>query len=125
MAFVKDVTIPDGTQLSAGEVFTKTWRLQNRGTCTWTPDYMLVYTSGDQMGSTTAVRLPGNVGDQLIERANFHLFQTSCIDCYRQDSNARCDADSVNPWLSRTVLNRVTRRKMAAKLSRLIVPAGR
>jgi Ig-like domain from next to BRCA1 gene len=59
--FVKDVTIPDGTQLSAGEVFTKTWRLQNRGTCTWTPDYMLVYTSGDQMGSTTAVRLPGNV----------------------------------------------------------------
>ena len=61
VAFVKDVTIPDGSQLSAGEVFMKTWRLQNRGTCTWTPDYMLVYTSGDQMGSTTAVRLPGNV----------------------------------------------------------------
>ncbi|HLO15196.1 MAG TPA: NBR1-Ig-like domain-containing protein [Anaerolineales bacterium] len=59
--FIKDVTIPDGTQLSAGEVFTKTWRLQNRGTCTWTPDYMLVYTSGDPMGSTTAVRLPGYV----------------------------------------------------------------
>jgi len=59
--FIKDVTIPDGTQLSAGEVFTKVWRLQNRGTCTWTPDYMLVYTSGDQMGSTTAVRLPGYV----------------------------------------------------------------
>src|SRR5512140_2447803 len=39
--FIKDVTIPDGTQLSVNEVFTKTWRLQNRGTCTWTPDYML------------------------------------------------------------------------------------
>jgi hypothetical protein len=61
LAFVKDVTIPDGTAMGPGEVFTKTWRLQNRGTCTWTPDYMLVYTSGDQMGSTTAVRLPGNV----------------------------------------------------------------
>jgi hypothetical protein len=61
VAFIKDVTIPDGTQLAPGEVFTKTWRLQNRGTCTWTPDYMLVYTSGDLMGSTTAVRLPGNV----------------------------------------------------------------
>ncbi|HEX5807878.1 MAG TPA: NBR1-Ig-like domain-containing protein [Anaerolineales bacterium] len=61
VAFVKDVTIPDGTQLAPGEIFTKTWRLQNRGTCTWTPDYMLVYTSGDPMGSTTAVRLPGNV----------------------------------------------------------------
>jgi hypothetical protein len=61
VTFIKDVTIPDGTQLSAGEVFTKVWRLQNRGTCTWTPDYMLVFTGGDQMGSTTAVRLPGNV----------------------------------------------------------------
>jgi hypothetical protein len=61
VAFVKDVTIPDGTQLSAGEVFTKTWRLQNRGTCTWTPDYMLVFSGGDPMGSTTAVRLPGYV----------------------------------------------------------------
>lgn len=61
VAFVKDVTIPDGTQLAPGEVFTKVWRLKNRGTCTWTTDYMLVYTSGDPMGSTTAVRLPGNV----------------------------------------------------------------
>lgn len=61
MAFVKDVTIPDGTSLAPGEVFTKIWRLQNRGTCTWTSDYMLVYTSEDPMGSTTAVRLPGNV----------------------------------------------------------------
>jgi hypothetical protein len=61
VAFIKDVSIPDGTQLLAGEVFTKTWRLQNRGTCTWTPDYMLVYTSGNPMGSTTALRLPGYV----------------------------------------------------------------
>ncbi|RPJ18913.1 MAG: hypothetical protein EHM33_31160 [Chloroflexi bacterium] len=59
--FIKDVTIPDGTQLSTNEVFTKTWRLQNRGTCTWTPDYMLVYTSGSQMGPSTAVRLNGYV----------------------------------------------------------------
>ena len=61
VTFVKDVTIPDGTKFLAGETFTKTWRLQNRGTCTWTPDYMLVFSGGDAMGSTTAVRLPGNV----------------------------------------------------------------
>ncbi len=59
--FIKDVAIPDGTKLSVGEVFTKTWRLQNRGTCTWTPDYMLVFTSGNPMGGTTAIRLPGYV----------------------------------------------------------------
>ncbi len=61
VTFVKDVTIPDGTRLSAGETFTKTWRLKNRGTCTWTSDYMLVFTNGDQMGGTTAIRLPGPV----------------------------------------------------------------
>jgi len=59
--FVKDVTISDGTEFAPGETFVKTWRLKNRGTCTWTPDYMLVFTSGDSMGSTSAVRLPGNV----------------------------------------------------------------
>ena len=61
VSFVKDVTIPDGTLLDPGEIFTKTWRLENRGTCTWTPDYMLVFTSGEALGSTTAVRLPGYV----------------------------------------------------------------
>jgi len=61
VSFVKDVTVPDGSRFAPGETFTKTWRLNNRGTCTWTPDYMLVYTSGAQMGSTTAVRLPGYV----------------------------------------------------------------
>ena len=54
--FVKDVTVPDGTGFAPGEIFVKTWRLKNRGTCTWTPDYMLVFTSGDWLGSTTAVR---------------------------------------------------------------------
>jgi len=59
--FVKDVTVPDGTWFAARETFTKIWRLKNRGTCTWTADYMLVFVSGDPMGGTTAVRLPGNV----------------------------------------------------------------
>ena len=61
VTFLKDVTIPDGTEMGPGEIFTKTWRLQNRGTCTWTSDYYLVFTGGDSMGETTAVRLPGRV----------------------------------------------------------------
>lgn len=61
VAFVQDVTVPDGARFTAGETFTKTWRLRNRGTCTWTPDYVLVFVRGDQMGGTTAVRLPGYV----------------------------------------------------------------
>lgn len=61
VAFVKDVTVEDGTTFAPGEVFTKTWRLKNRGTCTWTPDYMLVFSSGSQMGGTTATRLSAYV----------------------------------------------------------------
>jgi hypothetical protein len=61
VSFVKDVTVPDGTTFAPGETFIKTWRLKNRGTCTWTPDYMLVFSGGTQMGGTTAVRLPGYV----------------------------------------------------------------
>lgn len=61
VSFVKDVTIPDGTVFAPGDTFTKTWRLKNRGTCTWTPDYLLVFASGEKMGGTTAVRLPGYV----------------------------------------------------------------
>jgi hypothetical protein len=67
-SFIKDVTILDGTKLSPGETFTKTWRLQNRGTCTWTSDYMLIFVNGDQMGGTTAVRLPSNVAPgQMVD----------------------------------------------------------
>ena len=59
-AFVKDVTIPDGTWLSPGEVFTKTWRLKNVGTCTWTPDYDVVFYGGAQMSGVT-MQVPGYV----------------------------------------------------------------
>ena len=61
VSFVKDVTVSDGSVFSPGDTFTKVWRLKNRGTCTWTPDYMLVFTSGEAMGGTTAVRLPAYV----------------------------------------------------------------
>jgi hypothetical protein len=58
--FVSDVTIPDGTLLNPGEVFTKTWRLKNAGTCTWTPEYDVVFYGGVQMGGVT-MQIPGYV----------------------------------------------------------------
>ena len=56
--FVADITIPDGTLLSAGASFVKTWRLKNVGTCTWDTAYSLVFDSGTQMGPTTSVSMP-------------------------------------------------------------------
>jgi hypothetical protein len=61
-AFVKDVTIPDGTKVDPGDGFTKTWRLRNVGTCTWTTAYDVVFASGNRMHAPASVGLPGNVG---------------------------------------------------------------
>ena len=61
MAYVSDITIPDGQRMNQGEGFRKTWRVQNTGTCTWTADYSFVYVSGDQM-SGRAINVPGMVG---------------------------------------------------------------
>lgn len=51
--FVKDVTIPDNTQMVVGQVFKKTWRVTNSGTCTWTTSFKLAFSSGDAMGGTS------------------------------------------------------------------------
>jgi len=71
-AFVADVTVPDNTTVDKGEAFTKTWRIRNTGTCTWTPSYTLVFKSGEQMSAPDARPLdgqtkPGNALDISVE----------------------------------------------------------
>ena len=61
VAFVKDVTIPDGTVIERDKTFTKTWRLKNRGTCTWTTSYSLVFRDGSLMDGPINMSLPHNV----------------------------------------------------------------
>ncbi|HTX90062.1 MAG TPA: NBR1-Ig-like domain-containing protein [Anaerolineales bacterium] len=63
--FISDVTIPDNTAIGSGQAFTKTWRLRNIGTCTWTPAYTVSFINGDSMGlpagysqSLTSVPVP-------------------------------------------------------------------
>jgi hypothetical protein len=70
--FGGDVTIPDYSQIEAGEEFTKTWRLQNSGESTWTTDYSLVFKEGDQMGGPESVSLldevpPGELVDISVD----------------------------------------------------------
>jgi hypothetical protein len=56
--YAADVTIPDGTVMSPGAAFVKTWRVRNSGTCDWEAGYELVFVSGDQMGGPASVSLP-------------------------------------------------------------------
>jgi hypothetical protein len=53
LAFVRDVNIPSGTVLAKDQVFTKTWKVENTGTCAWTPQYILVSAGGDTLGGET------------------------------------------------------------------------
>lgn len=61
-AFVSDVTYPDGSTVPLGGAFTKIWRLQNNGTCTWNTSYALVYVTGERFSAPAAVAMPTNVG---------------------------------------------------------------
>lgn len=49
MEFVADVNVPDGTNMSPGQDFLKTWRVKNTGSCTWGADYKLIYSYGEKM----------------------------------------------------------------------------
>jgi uncharacterized protein YkwD len=55
--YVKDISIPDNTKLTAGEAFTKTWQLRNTGTCIWNVRYALVFVGGEQMGAAVTTPL--------------------------------------------------------------------
>ena len=60
-SFVSDVTYPDDSEVAADSSFTKTWRLRNDGTCTWTSSYALVFSHGDRMDGPAEAALPGAV----------------------------------------------------------------
>lgn len=54
-----DVTYPDGSEVTPGQEFLKTWKLRNTGSCTWGAGYHVVYAYGEKMnGTPAAVPIP-------------------------------------------------------------------
>ena len=82
-ALFAHVTIPDGTVLFPGTMFTKTWRLQNVGSCVWNPYYQLVFVSGDQMGAPLFMALPGDVRLGQTVDISLNLTAPSAAGSYR------------------------------------------
>jgi hypothetical protein len=60
LTFVSDVTIPDNTQMNPGKTFTKTWKVQNSGSCAWDAGFKFQNTGGESMGAA-AFTLPSAV----------------------------------------------------------------
>lgn len=65
-SFVEDVTVPDGTNFSPSETFTKTWRLFSDGCVPWPSGTLFVFDSGDQMGAPDSAPVPDTpIGDTV------------------------------------------------------------
>ena len=64
--FVEDVNYPDHTRLEPGEQFTKTWKLQNTGNCSWT-GYTVAFVSGDDLGAPESVAVPETEASSTVE----------------------------------------------------------
>jgi len=70
--YIKDMNIPDGTVIAPGESFTKTWKFENTGNCTWDSDLLIVFVDGDdldgsdeEIGKTVKVNKRGDVSVYL------------------------------------------------------------
>ena len=82
-AFVTDVSVPDGSSFAPSTAFTKTWRLQNIGTCTWTTAYALVFSSGLPIGGPAAVNLLSSVAPGQVVDLSVNLTAPSAAGHYR------------------------------------------
>lgn len=64
--YVSDINVPDGTQMSPGQDFIKTWRIKNSGTCSWGAGYRLVYGYGSKLdGQPVAFTTTVNPGEEV------------------------------------------------------------
>jgi len=71
--FIADVTIPPGTVMLSGTAFTKTWSIQNTGSCAWTTSYAVVYVTGERFGAPDALPLPMNVAPGQIINVSIRM----------------------------------------------------
>ncbi len=52
LRYVRDVTIPDNTPMTPAQVFTKSWLVENSGTCPWQAGFQVVLIGGEAMGGS-------------------------------------------------------------------------
>ncbi len=83
IAFVADVTVPDGTTFAPNTNFTKTWRVKNVGTCTFNINYYLVYVSGEKMGATESVKFTSTIAPNTTFDLSVNLTSPAANGTYR------------------------------------------
>ena len=72
LAFIEDLSIPDGTTVHPGDVLDKRWLVENNGTCNWDQRYRLKLASGPEMGAQKEQALyPARAGTRLTIALKF------------------------------------------------------
>lgn len=72
LTFISDLTIPDGTIVSPGEILDKRWQVENSGTCNWDSGYSLRLVSGPELGAPVEQGLfPARSGARAMIRILF------------------------------------------------------
>lgn len=67
-----DVTILDGTAMTPGQEFVKTWKIKNSGSCAWGDGYGLVFSYGEKMnGQPTPLGTLVQVDQEVEISVNF------------------------------------------------------
>jgi hypothetical protein len=95
MGFVEDVSVPDGTSFSAGEDFTKTWRIINNGTCTWTVSYYILFLDGEQMAGPDTQAMTITVEPGATIDISVNLEAPSTAGTYRGDWGIADEAGTI------------------------------
>ena len=73
LLLIRDETVPAGTTFNPGESFTKTWKVQNNGTCNWALQFRLVFFGGERMDGD-----PGGLG-KVIEPVKWTQISVALI----------------------------------------------
>jgi hypothetical protein len=72
LAFISDITIPDGTVVNPGAIVDKTWEVENIGTCNWSAKYELRLVGGSNLSVETSQPLyPARAGSRAPIRIQF------------------------------------------------------
>jgi hypothetical protein len=78
LTYLRDLTIPDGSNVTPGQLIEKEWQVQNSGSCGWDQRYRLKLMSGDAMGANALQPLyPARPGTQVTLRIVFTAPQTA------------------------------------------------
>jgi hypothetical protein len=114
--FIADINIPPGTVMLPATQFTKTWRLKNVGTCTWTISYRIAFFGGEQMGALSSVQFPTNVTPGQAVDLSLNMTAPSTAGAYRgywifqNDTGASFGVGPLgnDPWLVDIVVSSQT-----------------